>query len=170
MAKSKSSSKSSDRKTYCIMCGKEKNGIEIKIDNVINTIRYIKKKIFHTERNNRLVVCEECYPSYSKNRKRFVSRQRLYIGLGVVFLIFSVFLAPNVGSFLIGLAILLLLYALSFLNYTPELSISITKDKKMLSRFLNTHNKKELKNNTWNVTNKYVLALVLFVVFWPTKL
>jgi hypothetical protein len=150
MAKSKLNSKSNmkDRKTYCIMCGKEKNGIEIKIDNVIKTIRYIKKKIFHTERNNRLVVCEECYQTYAKNRKRFVSRQRLYIGLGVVFLIFSVFLAPNVGSFIIGLVILLLLYILSFLNYTPELSISITNDKNKLSKFLNTHNKKELKNNT----------------------
>ncbi|MEM0200859.1 MAG: hypothetical protein QXD23_00440 [Candidatus Micrarchaeaceae archaeon] len=144
----KLNSKSNTRKTYCIMCGEEKNGIEIKIDNVITSIRFIKKKLFHSEKNNKLVVCKNCYPNYTKNRKRYVSRQRLYIGLGVVFLIFSVLLAPNFGTFLIGLAVLLLLYLLSFLNYTPELLISSTKTKNPISRLFNTSNKKELKNST----------------------
>lgn len=154
MAKSKSNVKSNTRKTYCIMCGLEKDGIEIKIDNVITSIRYIKKKIFHTEKNNKLVVCKECYPNYAKSRKRFINRQRLYVGLGVLFLIFSVILAPNVGSLLIGVIILLLLYLLSFLNYTPELSISVKKDKNKLSTLFNSNNKRELKNNTHNVMNK----------------
>ena len=112
------------QKTYCIMCGKEQNGIEIKIDNVIKVIKYIKKTLFKSEKNNRLVVSKECYPLYIKNRNKYVSRQRLYITLGVIFVIFSIFISPTIATLVLSLGILLFLYLMSLLNYTPELNIS----------------------------------------------
>ena len=109
------------QKSYCVVCGKEKNGLEVKTDNVIKTIRYIKLKLFHKVRNNRLVVCKECYDNYKKFRKRYVSRQRMYVGLGVLFLIFGMLLNPSVGALLAGLVIIAVLYLLSLLNYLPEI-------------------------------------------------
>ena len=121
------------QKSYCIICGKEADGIEIKIDNVIRTIRYIKKKLFKTEKNNRLVVSKECYETYMKNRKRYISRQRLYVGLGLLFVIFSVLIAPSLPTFGLSILILLFLYLISFLNYTPELKIKPPKNNSAIT-------------------------------------
>ena len=113
-----------NQKSYCIICGKQADGIEIKIDNVIKTIRYLKKTIFKTEKNNRLVVSKECYPLYIKNRKRYVSRQRLYITLGIVFVIFSIFISPTIQTIILSVSVLIFLYLISLLNYTPDLIIT----------------------------------------------
>ena len=116
------------QKTYCIMCGKEKNGIEVKEDNVIRAIRFLKKRVFRSEKRNRIVVCKECYENYKKHRKRYTRRQALYLALGVLFLIMVVFVGHSIYSVLVGMGMVLLLYLFSLLNYVPELNI--IKDRK----------------------------------------
>ncbi len=110
------------RESYCVMCGKKRGGVEIKEDYVINSIRWFNRTVLKQFRNNRLVICEECYPKYKEQRKKFVGRQRLYIALGVIFVILGVFLDKTIGALLIGIVILIVLYLFSLLSYVPELS------------------------------------------------
>ena len=116
------------QKSYCIVCGNERDGIEVKEDNVLRALRYIKYDLFkRPRRNNRIVVCKSCYESYKKHRKRYIGRQRLYLALGVLFLIFSILLAPSIYAALVGIVMIALLYLLSLLNYMPELDLEKKK-------------------------------------------
>lgn len=110
------------RESYCVMCGKKKEGIAIKEDYVIDSIRWFNRTVLKQFRNNKLVVCQECYPKYKEQRKKFAGRQRLYIALGIIFVILGVFLDRTIGALLIGLVILGVLYLFSLLSYVPELS------------------------------------------------
>lgn len=111
-------------KSYCIICGEEKDGIEIKDDYVLSSIRWFKTNVTKTEKNNRLVVCKDCYPKYASMRKRYESRQALYVGLGIVFAIMSLVLAPSVTTLFMDIILILFLYALSLLTYMPKLKIN----------------------------------------------
>ncbi len=116
--------------TYCMVCGKEKTGISVKEDYVIDFIRWFKKTVLRSESHNLLVVCEEDYPVYKKYRKRFVSRQRIYIVLGALFVIFGMIIAPFITTLLWMLALLLFLYLLSLINYVPALDLMKYKEGK----------------------------------------
>lgn len=109
------------RQSYCIICGKNKEGVGIKEDYVIGSIRWFNRKVLKQFRNNRLVVCKTCYPKYKEQRKKFVGRQRLYIALGAIFLILGVLLDRTVAAFLLGIAVVIVLYLFSLLSYVPEL-------------------------------------------------
>jgi hypothetical protein len=111
------------KKSYCIVCGKEKKGIKVEEDAVLGSIRWFKRNVTKNEKGNVLVVCKECYANYKKDRKRYESRQRTYIALGVVFVLMSMFLSPNIMTLLISLVILVILYFLSLLSYMPKINI-----------------------------------------------
>ncbi len=111
-------------KSFCIICGEERDGIEIKEDNVLNILRRIKRLMGKKAGENRLVVCRACYPKYRDYRKKYISRQRIYVALGVAFLIFGMLIAPSLLSLLAGLVITAFLYGLSLLNYTPAIDAS----------------------------------------------
>ena len=108
-----------------MMCGKKKEGIEIEEDDVIRTIRWFNRKILRTpDRNNKIVICSDCYDKYKKYRKRYKSRQRTYIILGVLFAVFGIIVAQNkIVAVLLGIVIIVALYLLSFLSYMPELKL-----------------------------------------------
>jgi Ca2+/Na+ antiporter len=105
------------------MCGKEKKGIEVQDDFVLDSVRWIKKTIWHSEKHNKLVVCREDYPNYKKSRSRYEFRQRLYIGLGVLFVLLMIFLSPRLTTLLSAAAILILFYLFSLLSYTPKIKL-----------------------------------------------
>ncbi len=111
------------QKSYCMICGKEKNGIEIEEDNVIRVMRRLKEMMGKKPNVNRIVVCSACYPEYKKHRKKFISRERIYIALGVIFLLLGLVVSGRLSSIIVGLAVLLLMYLLSLLNYTPALKL-----------------------------------------------
>jgi hypothetical protein len=92
-------------------------------DFVLNSIRWFKRNVTRNEKNNRLVVCRECYPRYSAARRKFESRERLYIALGVIFAALNLIVARSLTSLLVSAAIILLMLALAFLSYTPRISI-----------------------------------------------
>ena len=110
-------------RVVCIICGHEKPGIRIKEDNVIRSVKWIKRNVTRSEKNNTLVVCRECYPKYTKDRGKYTSRQVLYVALGIVFAIFTIVLNPAAVTVLMSIAVIALFYLLSLLNYVPELDI-----------------------------------------------
>ena len=114
----------------CIICGKEKDGLEIKEDYVIEFIRMFNRKVLKKNNHYKLVVCKECYINYKKMRNKFVRRQITYITIGIIFaaMIF-ISSAGNPFSLLAGAGIIIFLYLLSLLSYMPELKI---KDKEKI--------------------------------------
>lgn len=91
---------------------------------MINSIRWFKRNVTRNEKNNRLVVCRECYPKYAAARRKFESRERLYLALGVVFAALNMIVArSSLASLLVSAAVILLMLALAFLSYVPRISI-----------------------------------------------
>jgi hypothetical protein len=113
------------RKSYCIICGQEKDGIEIENDYVISTIRWFKRNITKNEKDNKIVVCKECYPKYKVLRKRFENRQKIYITLGILFIIFGMIISPRVGTLIVTVIVAIFLYLLSLLSYTPKIKLDV---------------------------------------------
>jgi hypothetical protein len=104
----------------CIICGLEKDGLEVKEDYVINAMRYFKKNITKNAKNYRLVVCKECFPKYDKARNSYVKKQISYVAIAVAFAVLLIIVAAgNLGAIVYGLAIIIFMYLLSLLSYTP---------------------------------------------------
>ena len=112
--------------SYCIICGKQKNGVKVADDHVLKALRWFKTNVTKDVKNNVLVVCKACYPQYSKMRKKYESRRTAYITLGVLFLAFSLII--SMGAWLtaisVGIIIVALLYLLSLINYVPGLQLN----------------------------------------------
>ncbi len=109
--------------SYCIMCGKRRDGLPVANDHIIDAIRLFKRNVTKNEKGSRLVVCRACYAKYRKRRDKYTSRQIMYVALGVIFMILSLFMAPSISTFLIAAVVLLIMYLMSLLNYTPALEI-----------------------------------------------
>lgn len=119
------------KESYCIICGKERDGPEIEEDNVIHALRWFNRKVMKTpEKHNRIVVCKECYEKYKKQRKKYLSRQRTYIVLGALFTVFGVIVAANkIVALAYGVGLCIILYLFSLLSYMPDLKVGIGQEK-----------------------------------------
>ena len=112
------------QKSYCIICGREKDGIEIEEDLQIAIIKWFKTHITKNVKNNRLVVCKECYPKYKEAYKRYKRREYLYIILWVLFFSFSLFLYPSLYSIMASLILGLLFLIIIILIEVPALKLN----------------------------------------------
>ncbi len=122
------------RESYCIICGEEREGVEVKEDRVLSALRWFNRTILRIPpRNNSIVVCKSCYPTYKKQRKKYLGRQRTYLVLGFLFVLFGAIIAKTVVSIVVGLGLMVFLYLLSLLSYTPELKDISPKPAKGLS-------------------------------------
>ncbi len=111
------------KETRCVICGARKNGLEVRQDFVIETIRWFKRNITRNEKGYRLVVCKECYPKYAKERSKFERRQIFYLIIGVLFTIVIVIGAGNKAlALLYGFVVLVFVYLLSLLTYIPAVN------------------------------------------------
>lgn len=113
--------------SYCIICGGKKDGLEIEEDYVLEGIRWFKRNVTHDEKGNRLVVCKECYTEYKKRRDKYINRQRLYVSLGVIFIVLVIVVSYDAFALVAAMLMLLLFYALSLANYAPDLKVKIKK-------------------------------------------
>ncbi|MGA3020779.1 MAG: hypothetical protein ABSD68_02420 [Candidatus Micrarchaeales archaeon] len=111
------------KKIYCIVCGKEKKGIEVEEDAILGSVRWFKRNVTKNEKGNKLVVCKDCYAEYKKDRKKYESRQRVYMILGAIFVMISMVLSPSVMTLVISLVIFAMLYFFSLLSYMPRINI-----------------------------------------------
>jgi hypothetical protein len=109
------------RKSVCILCGKEKQGVPVKEDRVIDAIRWFKKNVTKNEQHNFLVVCKEDYPRYRKERSKYTSRRIIYIGLTLFLGLGFFILNPSPLAVLLLLFLLALGYLFSLLNYMPDI-------------------------------------------------
>ncbi|MCL4387559.1 hypothetical protein M1567_00175 [Candidatus Marsarchaeota archaeon] len=109
------------KETRCIICGKELNGLEVKEDNVIRAMRWFKRNVTHNEKNYRLVVCKDCYVKYKKARDSYNSKTVSYLAIGVIFAALLIITGRSLGALAAGIAIIILMYALSLLSYMPGL-------------------------------------------------
>ena len=109
----------------CIICGLEKDGLEVKEDYIIKSIRWFKRNITRNEKGYRLVVCKDCYPKYAKLRESYMRKQVTYIIIGVLFA--AVLIAFSGGrllsAILYGIIIIVFMYLLAQLSYMPALKI-----------------------------------------------
>ncbi|MEM3227549.1 MAG: hypothetical protein QXR58_00620 [Candidatus Micrarchaeaceae archaeon] len=113
-----------ERESRCIICGLQKDGLELKEDYIIALIRFFKRNITKNEKGYRLVVCKDCYIKYAKQRGKFERRRAAYVAIGIVFMVLFVIVSPNkLSAVLYGLLITLFLYLLSLLNYMPALTL-----------------------------------------------
>ncbi len=115
------------KKSYCLICGMEKAGIPIKEDRIVHAMRWLNKNLRRVDNSmNTIVICEACYPKYSKYHKKFKSRQAAYVGIGIVFLLLGIvemIFTKNIGAVVMGLVFIAILYAFSLLSYVPDLDI-----------------------------------------------
>ncbi len=108
----------------CILCGQQKDGIPVKMDHVINGIRWFKRNVTKNEKGYVLVVCRDDYKKYYKARASFVRKQVGYVTLGIVFtIVLAITSRGNLTGIFIGVIITLFLYFLSLLSYMPALEM-----------------------------------------------
>lgn len=110
-------------KKGCMICGKEKSGLDIQEDYVLHAMRWFKRNVTKNAKNYKIVVCKECLPQYKKLRAKFTRRRAIYTGLGIVFTatLFLVSDGKSLGIVIYGLAMTVFLYILSLAYYLPAL-------------------------------------------------
>lgn len=111
------------KKVYCIVCGKEKKGIAVQDDLVLDFLRWFKRNVTRNEKGSGLVVCKDDYVAYKTSRKKYESRQRAYLVLGTLFVMLTIAIYPGVATVLTSLLVLFFIVLLSLLSYTPRISI-----------------------------------------------
>lgn len=110
-----------NKTSACIICSKENvQGIPVIEDKIIEVLRTIKSKL-GIVKGYKLIVCKDCEKEYEKRRKTFERNLLLYGGLGVVIMIFLMFLNFSIGSFLSGLLLFFVLIILALLKYVPKI-------------------------------------------------
>ncbi|MGC8572134.1 MAG: hypothetical protein ACP5RI_00305 [Candidatus Micrarchaeia archaeon] len=116
--------KQSYREPRCIICGKEKEGLEVQEDFVISSIRWFKRNITKNEKNYKLVVCKECYPTYYKARERYEKRRALYLVIGILFALILLIISQNkILAFIYAVIVVVFVYLLSLFTYMPAVKI-----------------------------------------------
>jgi hypothetical protein len=113
------------------MCGKRKNGIAIRDDRVLQSLRWFKGNVTHSLQGNDLVVCSEDMEEYKKKRDRFTSRKNLYVALGVIFAILGLIISISINTILLSVLVIAALYLISLVNYTPGLATDQKKTAKI---------------------------------------
>ncbi|MDE1767989.1 MAG: hypothetical protein KGH64_01240 [Candidatus Micrarchaeota archaeon] len=112
---------------YCIMCGKQRNGLAVADDSVLEAMRWFKRNVTKNEQKNALVVCKECYQNYAKARSRYTSRRALYLIIGGAFLVMAILISFSLVAIIAGVAVVIIMYFVSLLNYIPDLKIYADK-------------------------------------------
>jgi hypothetical protein len=106
--------------SFCIICGKRKEGFEVEEDFVIKTIRGIKK-FFRIEKKNKLVVCKDCYQKYLKMRKKFEKKQKHFAIVFIIFFVIAIVFSPNLSTIFCSLILLFLFFLLLAPYYVPKI-------------------------------------------------
>lgn len=88
---------------------------------MIRAIRWFKRNVSRNEKGSRLVVCKECYPAYKKRRDKYISRQILYLILGMLFAIVGLVARLALTTLAVAALVIVGMYLLSLLNYAPSI-------------------------------------------------
>ena len=92
------------KESRCIICGEKKNGLAVRNDYVIESVRWFKKNVTKNEKNYRLVVCKDCFLKYKKARDSYQRKELMYTTLGAVFAVLLVFISRfSISAFAAGI-------------------------------------------------------------------
>ncbi len=117
----KAAAKAPKRKSVCLVCRRERDGLPVADDPVIELIRRIKGR-FGWLQGNRLVVCEEDVNAALGKRGRFEKYLMWCAILGFAFLMITTFSTSTlVLGLLVGLVGGLLIMLLPFGVYYPKI-------------------------------------------------
>lgn len=124
------------KKSVCIVCGKERDGLEVKEDSMLGIMRWIKKNITKSPKNYRLVVCKDDFLAYKKKKDGYDRKQVIYVSLGILFLIILLAFSHGrfLGAFFYGAIIIVFLYLLSQLSYVPSVNMPAMATEKKNKR------------------------------------
>ncbi|MGI0100544.1 MAG: hypothetical protein ACREBH_02390 [Candidatus Micrarchaeaceae archaeon] len=110
--------------SVCIMCGEKRNGLKVKDDWVINSMRWLKRRVSKNVNKRDLIVCKECFLKYRKRRDSYERKQVVYVAIGVIFLVvISVAAGGRISAILAGFAIAVFMFLLAQLSYMPEVGM-----------------------------------------------
>ncbi|MEM3555914.1 MAG: hypothetical protein QXF56_04320 [Candidatus Micrarchaeia archaeon] len=107
------------RKTVCIVCQKEKKGLRVEDDPVIDTIRKIKEKL-HASTGNTLVVCKECLPKAEEKRRRFERTAMTWGVLAVLMAVLLLLISFSIQSLLLAIVMGVVFMLLALVSYYPK--------------------------------------------------
>ncbi|MDE1871084.1 MAG: hypothetical protein KGI06_02480 [Candidatus Micrarchaeota archaeon] len=111
-------------KPACIICGKERDGLEVRDDIIIKSLRWIKKNVTKSQKNYRLVVCKDCFLSYRKRRESYERKMMIYGAIGVIFLLaLLVSAGGRLGAIGVGILIIIGLLLLAQFSYMPAVKM-----------------------------------------------
>jgi hypothetical protein len=113
-----------EEKSICIICGLDKDGLELKDDRVLKAMRWIKRNITKNPKNYRLVVCKEDFLKYKKGRDKYNKRQIIYLTIGIAFLV-VLFISSGgrIYAVLVGILIAAFMWLLALVNYMPAVQM-----------------------------------------------
>ena len=119
-------------KKVCIMCGKEKEGLNVKEDHVITAMRWVKRNITKNPKNYHMVVCKDDFLAYKKKRDSFERKRAAYVIIGVLFTLLLLAFANGrfLGAIFYGVGIIIFMYLLSLLSYMPAVDVPIIQEKR----------------------------------------
>jgi len=107
------------KKTVCVVCKKEKKGVRVEDDPVIEAIRGIKERLNISKRNI-LVVCKECLPKAEEKRKRFERSVMTWGILAVLVAVLLLLISFSIQSLLLSVVTAVLFMLLALLSYFPK--------------------------------------------------
>ncbi|MDE1845690.1 MAG: hypothetical protein KGH53_00175 [Candidatus Micrarchaeota archaeon] len=64
---------------------------------------------------------------YEESRRNYESRQMTYIAIGVIFGILGVLISFGIGSIIAAIVVIIFLYLMSLLTYTPKIAVKTAK-------------------------------------------
>ena len=116
------------RENRCIICGNNRDGLEVRDDFMIKIVRLFKRHVTRNEKGYRLTVCRDCYDKYKKLYDSFARKRALYIALGVVF---AIVLAIVGGwkAIPVGIVVIAIMYLVALLSYAPAVKLPEARAK-----------------------------------------
>ena len=120
------------KKKVCIMCGKEKEGLNVKEDHVIAAMRWVKHNITKNPKNYHMVVCKDDFVAYKKKRDSFERKRAAYVIIGVLFTLLLLAFANGrfLGAIFYGVGVIVFMYLLSLLSYMPAVDMPQIQQKR----------------------------------------
>lgn len=122
------------KKSVCIICEKEKAGVPVKEDRVIQFIRGVKNRL-GIAKGYRLVVCNSCWAEYEKKRKSYERSMLTWLVLGAALLVVMLILFLLTGRinlfnmimtvFMIAVLFLIMAALVFISRYIPKTEMSL---------------------------------------------
>lgn len=107
------------KKTVCVVCKKEKKGVRVEDDPVIDTIRRVKERL-GISTGNVLVVCKECLPKAQEKRRRFERTAMTWGVLAVLMILLMLLISLSLQSVFFGILIAFFFTLFALSSYFPK--------------------------------------------------